>query len=571
MDKQYDNEILSLVLYIRRKSGMTYFSLENIEFYNQYKTFADLYNKVRKISSREYLKSTLNMKVVNENLKNSQNIENAISYMKQLLSKNKSEQEIIELEAEYQRKLNDLIIIMKRSGVAPDDFQILDSFEEQYRIINTYHHKNEKPKLLKELIKKIDKFCQLYLDIIENILLKIENIANIVKQNRGVLELLPEAEPQYLKGKLFSLLKNNSKSNKYPIFKEFSKEIDEIYSRAHKLSKVHLYPQKDPYQYRSLNVIIRYNVYGIILVINKEKKECQISIDYDQLRNVLLNYKTEHFIRFLTKQLLSIPLDEMVKPTEVNELELKNYFKRTVFPVEKVLKYNIHDLLRQLGIYTEMNQDIPFKKLLIEFSKSEKSNTNHHLSIKLRDLLTLLEVLHEDGYSLKFNGKKIDNNKLIFEEILQTYKRISVHPTADKKIKEIISNILFYRSEEQDLIYSSLQVVYNSIDSNLINKMHQELNNQIPIDLADSLNKVIAIIRKFARNKDGKSYTIDEILTFIKSKNEIVNTKEPFEKATSYFIEEDLENTIATLSEYEDNINLSDVYEILYKITGKRR
>ena len=274
----------------------------------------------------------------------------------------------------------------------------------------------------------------------------------------------------------------------------------------------------------------------------------------------------------MTQQLLSVPIDEVAKPTEVNEQKLSKYLEGKDFPIKEVLKYSVKDLLMKLGVYKELHKDISLNEFFDELHKTERLEEGYNLSVKLSNLHLLLDILVEDGYTLKLDGKKIASDKSLFKQILQIYQRLSVHPMLDKRIEKTIKEIFNKRSKQEQLIYSNIQSVYNCIDRDLINAMHHELNNQIKVEAADNLNKVIFIITKYARKKEGENYTIEEILNFLKSKNEIINTKESPQKVTSYFIEENLERTIAALSEYYDNdsIEMADVYEILYKITGRR-
>lgn len=574
MDKQYDTSILTIYIHICRNSGMIYIPLESSEIYNKYQTFADLYNELRKISSIEYINPPLNMNVVDENLHNMKTLEEAISYMNRLITKKNKDKELVDLDSEYNRKINVLNFEIKISGINPDDIVLLNSFAEQYRIINAYYSTYERSKELKALIKKVDRFYQIYLNDIEVALSKIRSIENILKTKgeREILMLYPDANPEGLKKQLFSLFENKSISEKSPSFIEFCKELDKIYNKVHLISTINLNP-KITYSHFSKNYIVKYNIYGISIEVDSETKACKIAItNYDQLSYALLYYKKEHFIRFLRKILLSTPTYEIAKPTEVNEHKLSKYIKGKDFPIEEVLKYNVNDLLMKLGIYKELNQEISLKKLFSELHKTEKTDKND-LSIKLGHLPLLLKALVEDGYTLKFNGEKIADYKPLFSEILQIYKRISVHPTLDKKIETTIKEVLTSRSKEEQLVYSSIQSVYNCIDRDLISAMHSELTNKIPVDLANNLNKVIFILTKYARKKDGEVYTIEEILNFLKQKNQIVNVKDYPKTVTSYFIEEDIERTIAALSEYDedDNIGLADIYEILYKITGRHR
>lgn len=574
MSKQYDASILPLFSIICTNSGIKHIPYEDEFFYNKYKTFANLYNQIRRISSRQNIHSPINITEIDETLKNMTSIDSAISFMNYTIYTKKAEEELGTLNLEYRQKIYQLVNLIKETNVDTNNIPLLINFAEQYeRIIREPASKNEKNRKLKELIKKVDNFYQLYLRVIENVLTKIRGIENQIRTKGSLLALYKGIDTSKMKEDLFALFKNNSISEKSPSFIEFCKGIDEIDDKVHTLSTISIRPESS-YLYSNLDSqTIKYDIHGIFLEINKETKECKIKIDNEQLSHALEHYKIEKLIRDLADKLLSTPIDEITKPTEVNEKQLSKYFKSGEIPLEYILKFDINDLLKNLGIYKALQQEITLVEFFNQLFKVEQKNLDESdkLSSKLIDLHTLLELLIAEGYSLKLNDIEIDSDDYIFNEILKIYQRISVQPIANKKIYTTISEVLLTRLQDNTLVYSSLQIVYNCIDRNLIKSMHEELNNQVAIGDAKNTNIVISILKKHARKQDGKSYSDDEILNFLKSKNEIVNTRDYPETIPSYYIEDDLKHIESVLSEYDENIGMNDVYEILYKITGRHR
>jgi len=220
--------------------------------------------------------------------------------------------------------------------------------------------------------------------------------------------------------------------------------------------------------------------------------------------NLLTECKINKLKKLLLNKLPSISSTEIIEPKYVNEKTLYNYIYGSNFNLQDYLKYNYNGLLRYLSIDTDIKA-IPSIEELIDNHKS------------LKELFDFIKILESYGY-------KTEKDKLqsISEKMLRKYQNINLEFVPNINI--VISNIVMNCYPNENFVYSSLQSAYNCINREIIKKAHQELTkkkkeNSVCIDL------VIEFLKKYTRNKDGEIYKDDEILNFLKQKNDIVNTR----------------------------------------------
>jgi len=280
---------------------------------------------------------------------------------------------------------------------------------------------------------------------------------------------------------------------------ELSNDIDREISKLKILSNVDKYRETNPYSI----TFLEYNINGIILRVDTKNQKYEISYD-DNIMNLLTECKINKLKKLLLNKLPSISSTEIIEPKYVNEKTLYNYIYGSNFNLQDYLKYNYNGLLRYLSIDTDIKA-IPSIEELIDNHKS------------LKELFDFIKILESYGY-------KTEKDKLqsISEKMLRKYQNINLEFVPNINI--VISNIVMNCYPNENFVYSSLQSAYNCINREIIKKAHQELTkkkkeNSVCIDL------VIEFLKKYTRNKDGEIYKDDEILNFLKQKNDIVNTR----------------------------------------------
>jgi len=280
---------------------------------------------------------------------------------------------------------------------------------------------------------------------------------------------------------------------------ELSNDLDREISKLKILSNVDKYRETNPYSI----TFLEYNINGIILRVDTKNQKYEISYD-DNIMNLLTECKINKLKKLLLNKLPSISSTEIIEPKYVNEKTLYNYIYGSNFNLQDYLKYNYNGLLRYLSIDTDIKA-IPSIEELIDNHKS------------LKELFDFIKILESYGY-------KTEKDKLqsISEKMLRKYQNINLEFVPNINI--VISNIVMNCYPNENFVYSSLQSAYNCINREIIKKAHQELTkkkkeNSVCIDL------VIEFLKKYTRNKDGEIYKDDEILNFLKQKNDIVNTR----------------------------------------------
>lgn len=274
-----------------------------------------------------------------------------------------------------------------------------------------------------------------------------------------------------------------------------------------------------------------YDLDGIKIRINFVKKECFITFN-NNLKNILEECKINKLKALLPSKLESISFNEIIEPKYIgNELELKKVIFYDEIPIKEVLKYDINTLLVYIGINKEINN----KEKIEEISKNSEI---------IKKFITIIEAIERLNYKI---NQKEENIKYI-EDI---YNRINLN-LLDKTYDEILP-IIEEKYQNESFVCSSLQLVYNSLGNEIRERLHNELSSNKK--QTDFVTNVIKLIQKYARNKYGEPYAVDEILNFLKQKNEIINTKYAY-------------NDFEKNDEYSEVANID---QILFSLTSKRR
>jgi len=274
-----------------------------------------------------------------------------------------------------------------------------------------------------------------------------------------------------------------------------------------------------------------YDLDGIKIRINFVKKECFITFN-NSLKNILEECKINKLKALLPSKLESISFNEIIEPKYIgNELELKKVIFYDEIPIKEVLKYDINTLLVYIGINKEINN----KEKIEEISKNSEI---------IKKFITIIEAIERLNYKI---NQKEENIKYI-EDI---YNRINLN-LLDKTYDEILP-IIEEKYQNESFVCSSLQLVYNSLGNEIRERLHNELSSNKK--QTDFVTNVIKLIQKYARNKYGEPYPVDEILNFLKQKNEIINTKYAY-------------NDFEKNDEYSEVANID---QILFSLTSKRR
>ena len=94
------------------------------------------------------------------------------------------------------------------------------------------------------------------------------------------------------------------------------------------------------------------------------------------------------------------------------------------------------------------------------------------------------------------------------------------------------------------------------MDRNLKKAIHKDLEKYNSEEPSENIKQAIEFLKKYSRNKDGKPYPEDEIINFLKQKNEIIITK--------YDADDE------TFKEYQDSTYINGRNDLLYQVTGRR-
>lgn len=564
-------KILEELIIILKERGIKDISPQKLA--EEYNKFSDIYNSFFGMDE-ECKQYGINIYGI---WKQCQGSEKAIDILKIVIETTKEQQLLESTAKEIKQKLDNLEKLIEENYLSLQDFT--DFNIEYTNIMNETSSQSsnaDKIRKLEELNKKIDE-CnptyQLYQQIKnqqKEIDEKVKNIESLIRKN-------PREKLISFKEKELSTIKSNFDETSYisdpnettKRLSQISKELDILQSKVEKLSIYIKYDKSDYYQ-RIYSNTVSYEICGITINIDIESKTCKI-IYNERITSILTEYKLAKFKKILHEKLKSIPVQSIIKPIYVNEKNMLAFMKKNSLPLNDILKSNINSLLKELGVYQELSEGFSIEELL----KLESNN-------KLKDFYEFIELLTEEEFDIKIYNKKQDNQEKqpsLSEDISNKYQNIHINPT------EILSDTITTIYQNETLVYSSLQIVYNCIDRNIIKAMHDELTNNIPLESAKNLNKVITTMKKYSRNKEDKPYSEEEIINFLKSKNEIVNTiyasevnipniykniaSQTNEDSTDEYQDiEYLSDSLITDGYGDDYIDLD---QILYKLTGRRR
>jgi len=251
-----------------------------------------------------------------------------------------------------------------------------------------------------------------------------------------------------------------------------------------------------------------FNFFGVNVTTHFSSDEFKIKMDLVDTDKIIA-CKKEYFEKWLEERsdVLLENCARVKSSDEVNEKELKDLIINNKIPI--VLNSNINNLVDNL-IFLMSNDGIKIDDL-IDLDKSGEFGL----------LCEIKDILVQQGFSL--------SNESIFDDVLDEYKNVGL----DREFAlQVVGKLLQKKFSDNYPCSFSIQKVYNCIDRNLISLMHEELNNNC---CGKNLKKVIKLIKKYSRNKDGECFSNNEILSFLREKNEIVNT---FYSINGYDIEE---------------------------------
>ena len=536
----FNFDILSILLAELKRQGKENLSIE--ELTKEYNDFVIIYQQFQQLSIEASQYGIDASKVWSKNTSGTE----AVIQLQKLIAKEKEHTTLIKLEQEIEQKLELLLKTTNKTVYV----QNLGMIDLDYMILKTAKiTRAEKINKLRELLDRINQ-CSSKLQNIEIPLQlavqKIKEIEELLSSNEIALLIYDsKKEVRRLQNELTTTLNNSNDNNISEKLSDFVKSLNKFKIQVEQLSSFSKYQKNSSYEYTN-NGYTYYEIFGIGISINTQNKRCILGTSHMHTET-LRKCRIIQIVTFLTQKIRLLKTDEFIKATIIGEKAMSEYINNQKLPLQDIFRVGIDNFLRSLGVNAELKRQIPIEQI------SELSNDT-----ELQELLSFIKMLEEQGFEIKMLN---DIGLSLTKTISQQYQSLDLESIGKTDIYQILSEIIINTHPIEQYIFSTLQIVYNCIDRNLLKKMHQELNHNASIESSPHMQRVVDIITRYAKKDNGEKYTEEEIVTFLKNKNIAINSDYRFQ---------DLPSEEYALSDDEEYIEMSDTYRTISKITGRR-